>query len=309
MPITPLSRSTCTSWSSTLLTRASGVMPHPSAVWAMWAMVSRVKIACWPSMKMKSWPGDFAMRAISPERARRTFMPSATRPAFIISFSGFVRIGASAMGSSWSEECTAIGRRVDRSVRHHRALAGPGAEGVDLLAARHRERPGRLQLVEEDLGAELGRARERGVEPGDDGLLDLGAGEAVGARDQPIEVEGRRVALPLAQVHGEDLPAILGGRQVHEEDLVEPALAGELGRQLRDVVRGRDHEDGRRPVLEPAEEAAEDSLGQAGVRVARGRIAEGFLELVDHEHTGRHVLGRPQGLLEVLLRFADEFVL
>jgi hypothetical protein len=35
-------------------------------------------------------------------------MPSATRPAFIISFRGFVRIGASAMGSSWSEECTAV---------------------------------------------------------------------------------------------------------------------------------------------------------------------------------------------------------
>jgi len=100
MPITPLSSSTCTSWSSTLLTRASGVIPHPSAVWAMWAMVSSVKMACCPSMKMKSWPVDFAMRAMSPERARRTFIPSATLPAFIMSFSGFVRIGASAMRAS-----------------------------------------------------------------------------------------------------------------------------------------------------------------------------------------------------------------
>ena len=75
-------------------------MPQPSAVCAMCAMVSRLKIACWPSMKMKSWPLDFAMRAMSPERARRTFMPSATLPAFIISFSGFDRIGVSAMGSS-----------------------------------------------------------------------------------------------------------------------------------------------------------------------------------------------------------------
>ena len=41
------------------------------------------------------------MRAISPERARRTFMPSATLPAFIMSFRGFVRIGASAIGSSY----------------------------------------------------------------------------------------------------------------------------------------------------------------------------------------------------------------
>ena len=43
------------------------------------------------------------MRAMSPERARRTFMPSATLPAFIISFRGFVRIGASAIGSSQPE--------------------------------------------------------------------------------------------------------------------------------------------------------------------------------------------------------------
>jgi len=75
-------------------------MPQPSAVCAMWAMVSRVKIACWPSMKMKSCPVVFAMRAMSPERARRTFMPSATRPAFIISLRGLERIGVSAMGSS-----------------------------------------------------------------------------------------------------------------------------------------------------------------------------------------------------------------
>src|SRR2546422_381634 len=58
MPITPLSSSTCTSWSSTLRTRTRGVMPHPSAVCAVCAMVSRVKIACWPSMKMKSLPGQ-----------------------------------------------------------------------------------------------------------------------------------------------------------------------------------------------------------------------------------------------------------
>src|SRR5207249_550377 len=74
---------------------------------------------------------------------------------------------------------------------------------------------------EEDLGAELDRARERRVEPGDDGLPDLGAGEAVGARGQPIEGERSRIALALAQVDGEDLLAILGGRQVHEEDLVD----------------------------------------------------------------------------------------
>ena len=40
----------------------------------------------------------------------------------------------------------------------------------------------------------------------------------------------------------EDLPALGGVRQVDEEDLVEAALAQQLGRQREDVVRGRDHE-------------------------------------------------------------------
>src|SRR5689334_8719658 len=52
-------------------------------------MVSTVNSECWLSMKMKSWPVVLAMRAISPERASRTFMPSATLSALNNSFSGF----------------------------------------------------------------------------------------------------------------------------------------------------------------------------------------------------------------------------
>ena len=32
-------------------------------------------------------------------------------------------------------------------------------------------------------------------------------------------------AIPLAQVDGEDFPALLHGRQVEEEDLIKPAFA------------------------------------------------------------------------------------
>ena len=113
------------------------------------------------------------------------------------------------------------------SVRHHRALASPRAQGVDRLLPDDRQRPGRPQLVEEDVGGELDRARERRVEPGDDGLLDLGAGEALGGSGQPIEVEGGGTALPLLEVDGEDLLALRGGRQIDEEDLVEASRGGD----------------------------------------------------------------------------------
>src|SRR5207245_8222061 len=48
--------------------------------------------------------------------------------------------------------------------------------------------------------------------------------------------------------------------------------------------------------------------GQARVRVARRRVAEGLLELVDHQDARRHLLGRAQGLVEVLLRLTDVLV-
>src|SRR6267142_2713596 len=55
-------------------------------------------------------------------------------------------------------------------------------------------------------------------------------------------------------MHGEDLLALLGVGQVHEEDLVEASLARHLGRQLADVVGRRHHEDGRLAVLQPGEQ-------------------------------------------------------
>ena len=48
----------------------------------------------------------------------------------------------------------------------------------------------------------------------------------------------------------------------------------------------------------PAEEATEDALGEAGVRVARRGVAERLLELADHQDAGGHLLGRAEDLLE-----------
>ncbi len=89
MPVAPLSRMTEIDGSSQLRTRTSGATPMPSAVCAIWPMVSTENSACWPSMKMKSCPVVLAMRAMSPERASRTIMPSDTPPARMRSLTGF----------------------------------------------------------------------------------------------------------------------------------------------------------------------------------------------------------------------------
>ena len=109
-------------------------------------------------------------------------------------------------------------------------------------------------------------------------------------------------------MNGEDLLALLGVRQVHEEDLVEASLARQLGRQLSDVVARRHDEDGRLAVLQPGEQPPEDALGEAGVGVAAGVVREALLQLIDHQHARRHLLGHPQRLVEVLLRLADVLV-
>ena len=95
MPVTPLSSSTEVSGSSTLLTRTIGVTPTASATWAIWPRVSTEYSECCMSMKMKSWPVVFAMRAMSPERTMRTFMPSTTSPASRRSFAGLAIEGPS----------------------------------------------------------------------------------------------------------------------------------------------------------------------------------------------------------------------
>src|SRR5207244_3595979 len=82
-------------------------------------------------------------------------------------------------------------------------------------------------------------------------------------------VEGLEVGAAVAQVDLEDLAALLLGGDVEEEDLVEAALADDLGGEQVDAVRGRGHEHGRRLLLPPGEEGREDAPGRA--RAASGR--------------------------------------
>src|SRR3989454_10101691 len=98
--------------------------------------------------------------------------------------------------------------------RHDRPVARPLAQGGDRLRARDRERLRRLQLLDEDLGADLHATREGGGEAGDHRLLDLRAAEAFRRSGEGIEVGQLRVALPLAEMNGEGLLAVLGLRQV-----------------------------------------------------------------------------------------------
>src|SRR5262249_16237798 len=87
-------------------TRTSGATPQPSAAWAMWPTVSSENSECCMSMKMKSWQLLLAMRAMSPERASRTIMPSATSPARMRSIAGFL----SSTGISFSTAVPAEAR-------------------------------------------------------------------------------------------------------------------------------------------------------------------------------------------------------
>src|SRR6266702_1344230 len=82
------------------------------------------------------------------------------------------------------------------------------------------------------------------------------------------------VAFSSSAMNRDDLLALLGVRQVHEENLVEASLARQLGGQLADVVRGGHHEDGGLPILQPGEQPAEHALGEAGVGVAARVVRE-----------------------------------
>lgn len=57
--------------------------------------------------------------------------------------------------------------------RHHGPPFGPLPEGGDLFLPGHRERFGGLELLDEELGREVGAVGEGGVESRDDGRFDL----------------------------------------------------------------------------------------------------------------------------------------
>src|SRR6266545_4651687 len=86
-----------------------------------------------------------------------------------------------------------------------------------------------------------------------------------------------------SEVQCEDLAPRLRVRQVHEEELVEPAAAEQLGRQPRHVVRRRDDEHRPLPLLQPCRKSPEQAGGARVGAVAGARSGEPLLDLVHPE--------------------------
>src|SRR5262249_3332500 len=141
----------------------------------------------------------------------------------------------------------------------------------------------------------------RGRERRDDALLDLRAGPALRELLDRLEVELIGVDATAAEVHLEDLDALVVERKVDEEDLVEAALADQLGRQEVDPVRRGADEEAARLLLHPGKEEGEDAaeLAFLGLRVDAG------LDLVEPHDGGRHRLEHVAGARERGLGLAE----
>src|SRR5262249_40793795 len=129
--------------------------------------------------------------------------------------------------------------------RRARALFGPLPETLDVLLHRDGER---ARLLDGPLHVglrQLPLLAQRGVERGDDRLLDLPTAVALGLRRQRVHAEALRVSAAALQVDAEDLLALCDAWEIDEEDLVEAALAQKLRWQEVDPVGCGDHEHGR----------------------------------------------------------------
>ena len=71
-------------------------------------------------------------------------------------------------------------------------------------------------------------------------------------------------------MNGEDLRSHAAFREIHEEDLIEPAFTDEFGWQRRYVIGGRDDKDLRLALCHPGQECAEHALSRAGLTAAAG---------------------------------------
>src|SRR6266851_4780564 len=134
----------------------------------------------------------------------------------------------------------------------------PTRAGRRFLGPRDRERPGRLDLLQDVLGRELGAAREGRVERGHHGLLDFGAAEALRGCGERVQIEALGVAMAAREVDGEDLAPLVEAGQGDEEDLVEAALSHEFWWERGDLVARRDQEDRRLAPLHPAPAPPQD---------------------------------------------------
>ena len=102
----------------------------------------------------------------------------------------------------------------------------------------------------------------------------------------------------------QDVAALVGGRQVDEEEFVEPPAPQELRGEHGDVVRRRDDKDRLAALLQPEEELPDHARGDAAVvRAARAR--EPLFDLVDPEDARRDVFRCLERALQLLLGLPD----
>src|SRR5262245_47558725 len=110
--------------------------------------------------------------------------------------------------------------------RRDESLGREGAFLLDVLPARARQWDRRREFGDQAFGGEcLVPIGDHRVERSHDRLLDLGSAEAVGGLDERPEVELGRILLPTLEVKAEDHLALIRGREIDKEDLVEAALS------------------------------------------------------------------------------------
>src|SRR6185369_11908249 len=116
----------------------------------------------------------------------------------------------------------------------------------------------------------------------------LRAREAFGGGSELVQVEALDGVLALREVDAKDVGADFRGRQVHEEDLVEAALAKQLRRKRSDVVRGGDEEYAVATLAHPREERAQQAPRDTAV-AARVSGGHALLDLVQPQDARHHL--------------------
>src|ERR1043166_2681433 len=99
------------------------------------------------------------------------------------------------------------------------------------------------------------------VESADDGLFDLRTTEIGTTLDQGRQIKIGRVAVPLSEMNTKDILPLFLGRQIDKEDFIQPALAKQFGRQLRNVVGRRDDKNRGRLLGKPGKKCSENPSG------------------------------------------------
>ena len=161
-----------------------------------------------------------------------------------------------------------------------RIAHGPVPQRLYLLGHHHRKRPGAGQCSEDAGGVQPRIVGVGVVQRADDGLFDLGAGEAVAGGGQRFQLEACRVLFAPAQVDGERLAAGLGvGAKISSAPRRNSAAGARRRWQWRPEHRRATARSSGPAGAEHAAADATIAVGVAGLFVS------------SHQTTQRHRLG------------------